>query len=107
MAPLKIKHIALAITDGPVINRPNYFEPDIDETKSIIALCIPDTKKLGYYYLTDLCKVHTFGKELYHEKVLNNDWNFSTFTKTVITPSGKIYAVNCKTTKTKIDSYFY
>ena len=25
----------------------------------------------------------------------------------MITPSGKIYAINCRTTKTKIDSYFY
>jgi hypothetical protein len=25
VAPFKLKHIALSITDGPVINRPNYF----------------------------------------------------------------------------------
>jgi hypothetical protein len=65
------------------------------------------TNKLGYYFLSDLCKVHTFGKEFYHEKILSNDWNFSTYTKSVTTSNGKIYAINCRTTKEKIDSYLY
>lgn len=30
VAPFKLKNIALSITDGPIINRPNYFEPDLD-----------------------------------------------------------------------------
>ena len=57
--------------------------------------------------MADVCKVHTIGKEFYQERQLNNEWTFSKWTKSVITPSGKIYAINCRTTKEKIDPYLY
>jgi hypothetical protein len=69
--------------------------------------CLPGTNKLAFYSLADACKVHTVGKEYYQERQLSNDWTFSNYTRSVITPSGKIYAINCRTTKDKIDPYFY
>jgi hypothetical protein len=64
---------------------------------------MPYTNKIGFYYLPDLCKVHNVIKELYHEKILFNEWGFSSFTKSVITEHGNIYVVNCKTTRKIID----
>jgi N-acetylneuraminic acid mutarotase len=46
-------------------------------------------------------------KEYYQERELSNEWTFSKSTKSVITSSGKIYAINCRTTKDKIDPYLY
>lgn len=72
-----------------------------------MGVCLPGTKKFGMYSLADLCKVYTVGKEFYQERQLGNDWEFSKYTRSVITPSGKIYAINCRTTSEKIDHYFY
>lgn len=57
--------------------------------------------------MADVCRVSTLNSEYYHERTLANDWGFSTETRSVITPSGKIYAINCRSTKEKIDPYFY
>lgn len=57
--------------------------------------------------MADVCRVSTLNSEYYHERTLANDWNFSSETRSVITPSGKIYAINCRSTKEKIDPYFY
>lgn len=73
----------------------------------MLSICLPGKNILGYYFLADLCKVHTFGKEFYHERVLNNNWTFSSYTRSIITSKGDIYAVNCRTTRNKIDPYFY
>ena len=62
---------------------------------------------MAFYSLADVCKVHTIGKEYYQERQLSNEWHFSPYTRSTITPSGKIYAVNCRTTKDKIDPYLY
>ena len=51
--------------------------------------------------------MHTLSKEFYHERTLANDWTFSPYTRSVITPSGKIYALNCRSTKDKADPYLY
>lgn len=107
ITPFKIKHISLSIADGPVISRPNYFQGDLDEGKSILGVCISGTNKLGFYSLADVCRVHTVGKEYYQERELTNDWTFSQYTKSVVTPAGKIYAINCRTTKDKLDPYLY
>lgn len=57
--------------------------------------------------MSDICKIHTISKEYYHERQLSNEWKFSNETRSVITPSGKIYAINCRTSKQKIDQYLY
>lgn len=38
---------------------------------------------------------------------MSNEWTFGQFTRSVITGTGKIFAVGCRTTKDKIDPYFY
>ena len=107
VGPVDERTIALSMSDGPLINRPNFFNQDVDESKAILHYCLPGTNKVAFYSLADACKVHTIGKEYYQERQLSNEWNFSPFTRSTITPSGKIYAVNCRTTKDKIDPYLY
>ena len=107
VVPFKIKNISLAMNDPPSINRPSYFREDVDAAKTILSYCIPGTHKLGFYSLADVCKVDTIGKDYYQERELTNEWTFSRQTRSVITPSGKIYAVNCRTSRNKIDPYLY
>jgi hypothetical protein len=107
IAPFKIKHIALSLEDPPQINTPNFFIEGIEDGKARLSHCIAKTNKVGYYMLDDLYKIHTFGKEYYHERVLSNDWTFSPCTATVATPNGKLFAINCRTTQDKIDPYLY
>jgi N-acetylneuraminic acid mutarotase len=107
VTPFKIKHISLSLSEGPVINRNNFFSEDVDVAKAILSFCLPNTKKLAYYTIADIVKSPTVGKEYYQERELANDWNFSTETRSVITSAGKIYAINCKTTSQKIDPYLY
>jgi hypothetical protein len=61
----KIKHIALSVSDGPVINRSSYFGEEVDVSKAILCYCLPDTNKLAYYTIADLVGRHTVGKEFY------------------------------------------
>jgi hypothetical protein len=68
VAPFKLKNISLSIKDGPIINRPSYFDSDLDEGKTILGYCLPGTNKFGYYSLADVCKVHTVAKEYYQER---------------------------------------
>lgn len=35
----------------------NYFREGIEEGKAILAYCIPGTKKIGYYFMDDICKI--------------------------------------------------
>ena len=57
--------------------------------------------------MNDICKILFMESDYYHEKTLSNDWVFSPWTRSVTTPEGKIFAINCKTTKNKIDSCMY
>ena len=107
VVPFKLKNISLSINDAPVISRPNFFSPDVDESKAILSYCLPGTNKLAFYSLADAIKVHTIGTEYYQERQLSNEWTFSRETKSIITSSGKIYAINCRTNKDKIDPYLY
>jgi hypothetical protein len=52
----------LSIADGPQINKNNFFEEGIDESKAILHYCIPNTKKIAFYMLVDICKTVTIGK---------------------------------------------
>lgn len=99
ITPFKIKTIAPSLTEGTEINRPNFFEEGLDEAKAVLHYCIPLTKKVAFYLMADVCRVPTVNSEYYHERTLSNDWNFSPETRSVITPSGKIFAINCRSTK--------
>lgn len=68
---------------------------------------MPLTRKVAYYSMADACRVPTLTKDYYHERELSNDWAFSPETRSVITPAGRIFAINCRTTRDKIDPYFY
>jgi len=77
VTPFKIKHISLSISEGPAINRNNYFAEDVDVERAILSYCLPNTKKLAYYIIADIVKSPSVGKEFYHERELANDWTFS------------------------------
>ena len=68
ITPFKIKTISLSLAEGPVISRPSYFEEGLDEAKAVLHYCIPGTKKVAYYSMADVCKVHTLSKDYYHER---------------------------------------
>ena len=38
---------------------------------------------------------------------MNNNWVFTPYAKTVITPDGRIFGINCRTTDNKQDSSLY
>ncbi len=74
---------------------------------AILAHCIPDSNRVGYYSLADISKISSMEKEYYQERKLDINWQFGQFTRSTITPDGKMYAINCKTTESKIDPYMY
>lgn len=59
------------------------------------------------YRMDDICKLLTIQKEYIQENELPVAWNFSPFVKTLITPDGKIFAINCKSSQHKIDPCMY
>jgi hypothetical protein len=65
----------------------------------VLHYCIPLTKKVAFYSLADVCRVQTVSSDYYHERLLANDWSFSADTKSIITPAGKVFAINCRTSK--------
>ncbi len=107
IAPIRIKTIIPNSPDSPVINIKNYFKEGLEDNKAFLAYCIPGTKNVGHYLMNDICKLLSMESEYYHERTLSNDWTFSRWTRSLTTPEGKIFAINCKTTQGKIDSCMY
>lgn len=65
-----------------------------------------DTNQFGYYLLSDVYRDCTT-KEFYQVRQLANDWKFTKNTRSLTLPNGRIFAINCRTTSSFIDPYFY
>ena len=63
VVPFKIKHVCLSSLGDPIINTPNYFNPDTESDKQIIFYCKPGTKTMFSYRMDDICKLLTIEKE--------------------------------------------
>lgn len=85
----------------------NYFKEDVPQEKAILYHLKSGTRKIFYYYLPDICKLLSVTKQYIREQTLPTSWQFGDYVRSLSTPQGSIYAINCRTSKDKLDPSLY